>query len=157
MAKKRRQEADPIIEEEVVNSDDDDDEILDDGDDVMSSEEDGDAALLPSSTPASHPPITSDGRYHNKQRLLLLSSRGITARYRHLLEDLRTLIPHSKKESKLDVGKNYSGGGYGAAVNEIAEVRGCQSVLFLECRERGMGGYLWLGRASYANTVGGDG
>ena len=35
MAKKRRQEADPIIEEEVVNSDDDDDEILDDGDDVM--------------------------------------------------------------------------------------------------------------------------
>ncbi|EED92658.1 predicted protein, partial [Thalassiosira pseudonana CCMP1335] len=93
--------------------------------------------------------------YHNKQRLLLLSSRGITARYRHLLEDLRTLIPHSKKESKLDVGKNYSGGGYGAAVNEIAEVRGCQSVLFLECRKRGMDGYLWLGRTSYANTVGG--
>ena len=47
---------------------------------------------------------SSDGRYHNRQRLLVLSSRGITARYRHLLEDLRTLIPHSKKESKLDAG-----------------------------------------------------
>ena len=83
----------------------------------------------------------------------MISSRGITARYRHLLEDLRQLIPHAKKESKLDVGKNYSGGGYGAAVNEIAEVRGCQTVLFLECRKRGMDGYLWLGRTSNANVA----
>ena len=59
----------------------------------------------PPATSTVHPSIKSDGRYHNKQRLLVLSSRGVTARYRHLLEDLRTLIPHSKKESKLDVGK----------------------------------------------------
>lgn len=53
-------------------------------------------------------------------------------------------------------GKNYSGsgagGGYGAAVNEIAEVRGCHTVLFLECRKRGQDGYLWLGRTSHANS-----
>ena len=75
---------------------------------AISSEEDGDndndaPQLTP--LPVIKSSITSDGRYHNKQRMLLLSSRGITARYRHLLEDLRTLIPHSKKESKLDVGK----------------------------------------------------
>ena len=75
----------------------------------------------------------SDGRYHNKQRCLVLCSRGVTARYRHLLEDLRTIIPHHKKESKLDVGKS---GNTGKAVAEIAEIKGCNSVLFLECRKR---------------------
>lgn len=34
-------------------------------------------------------------------------------------------------------------------MNEIAEVRGCHSVLFLECRKQD--GYLWLGRTSHAN------
>ena len=75
----------------------------------------------------------SDGRYHNKQRCLILCSRGVTTRHRHFLEDLRTLIPHHKKDSKLDVGKG--AGGVGQAVNDIAEIRGCTSVLFLECRK----------------------
>ena len=39
----------------------------------------------------------SDGTYRNKQRVLLFSSRGITSRFRHLLADLRKLIPHHKK------------------------------------------------------------
>ena len=38
----------------------------------------------------------SDGRCHNKQRCFILCSRGVTIRHRHLLEDLRTLIPHHK-------------------------------------------------------------
>ena len=58
-------------------------------------------------------------------------------------------------------GKNYSGsssgGGYGAAVNEIPEVRGCHTILFLECRKRGQDGYLWLGRTSHANSAFQDG
>ncbi len=52
----------------------------------------------------------SDGRYHNKQRCLTLCSRGVTSRFRHLLEDLRTLMPHHKKESKLDADKGAKGG-----------------------------------------------
>jgi len=86
--------------------------------------------------------MQSDGRYRNKQRCLVLCSRGVTARYRHLLEDLRTLIPHHKKESKLDPGKR---DGIGQAVNDIAEMRSCNTVLFLECRKR-QDAYLWLGR-----------
>jgi len=162
MAKKRKQEPEPEEEEEVENvnnetGDADSDDIEMNNEALSSEEEDEDDAPPANLTPLPviQSSIKSDGRYHNKQRLLLLSSRGITARYRHLLEDLRTLIPHSKKESKLDVGKNYSGsgagGGYGAAINEIAEVRGCHSVLFLECRKRGQDGYLWLGRTSHAN------
>ena len=83
----------------------------------------------------------SDGKYRNKQRCLVLCLRGATARYRHLLEDLRTLIPHHKKESKLDCGKN----GAASAVNDIAQMRGCNTVLFLECRKR-QDAYLWVGR-----------
>lgn len=33
----------------------------------------------------------------NKQRVLLLSSRGITHRMRHLMNDIETLLPHVKK------------------------------------------------------------
>jgi ribosome biogenesis protein BRX1 len=124
MAKKRKQVVQPKVvveaveteEENVVDSgdDDDDDDIM--IDEIISSEEDDEGDnneqkqkpqvnLIPLPTAIKSSIASSDGRYHNKQRLLVLSSRGITARYRHLLEDLRTLIPHSKKESKLDVGK----------------------------------------------------
>lgn len=158
MAKKRKQEPEPEEEEEeAVSSEEEQQQQQDSDDENISTEEEDEAAEPIMPAPVIRSSITSDGRYHNKQRLLLLSSRGITARYRHLLEDLRTLIPHSKKESKLDVGKNYSngsaGGGYGAAVNEIAEVRGCHTALFLETRKRGQDGYLWLGRTSHANSA----
>lgn len=33
----------------------------------------------------------------NKQRVLVLPSRGITMRMRHLVNDLEALLPHSKK------------------------------------------------------------
>jgi hypothetical protein len=129
MAKKRKQVVQPEVaveaieteEENVVDSGDDDDDVI--IDEIISSEEDDEdegennndddeqqqkrspVTLIPLPTAIKSSISSSDGRYHNKQRLLVLSSRGITARYRHLLEDLRTLIPHSKKESKLDVGK----------------------------------------------------
>lgn len=41
--------------------------------------------------------------YTNKQRVLVFSTRGITARYRHLMEDLRNMLPHHKKEVKVGV------------------------------------------------------
>jgi len=89
------------------------------------------------------PSFISDGKYRNKQRCLVLCSRGVTARFRHLLEDVRTLMPHHKKDSKLDPGNN-SINAMGAAVNEIAEMKSCNSVLFLECRKH-KDCYMWLG------------
>lgn len=108
-------------------------EQLDDGD----HQDKGDDASTSIATTA---PFVSDGKYRNKQRCLVLCLRGATARYRHLLEDIRTLLPHHKKESKLDPGK----GGMAAAVNDIAEMRSCNTVLFLECRKR-QDAYLWVG------------
>ena len=40
-------------------------------------------------------------KYINKQRVLILCSRGVTARFRHLMEDVRRLVPHHKKDAKV--------------------------------------------------------
>ena len=59
-------------------------------------------------------------RYINKQRTLVLSSRGITHRDRHLLSDLRDLLPHSKKDVKFDAKDELS------TINELCEMKNCQ-------------------------------
>lgn len=140
--KEKEEESPPPVEEEeeLSEEEDDDNEPTNALDEVM--EESAPAA------PAATPLMESDGRYRNKQRCLILCSRGITARFRHLLEDLRTLIPHHKKESKLDPGAD----GVGRAITDIAEMRGCNTVLYLECRKR-KDAYLWLGRQNGGPSV----
>jgi ribosome biogenesis protein BRX1 len=41
--------------------------------------------------------IVPPKKYKNKQRVLMLSSRGITHRMRHFMNDLEALLPHVKK------------------------------------------------------------
>lgn len=72
---------------------------------------------------------TSGGLYRNKQRVLVITSRGITARYRHLLEDLKKLIPHHKKDNKLDTKGDVQ------TVNEVAEMKSCNQIVYLETRK----------------------
>ena len=55
-----------------------------------SEEEDNRGPLKLTSEKAVAP--TFDGQYVNKQRVLVFCSRGVTARARHLLEDLRKLV-----------------------------------------------------------------
>ena len=47
------------------------------------------------------PADTQPVKKKNKQRVLLLSSRGITHRMRHLMNDLEALLPHVKKGTSL--------------------------------------------------------
>lgn len=68
-------------------------------------------------------------RYTNKQRVLIVASRGITARHRHLLEDLKMLIPHHRKDSKLDSKGDIQ------MVNEIADLKSCNQIVYLETRK----------------------
>lgn len=75
-------------------------------------------------------------KYINKQRVLVFCSRGITTRYRHFMDDLRKLLPHHKKDVKLDAKDSFH------VVNEIAEIKGCNNTLFLEARKR-QDLYLW--------------
>jgi Brix domain len=129
-------ETDQAMVSAQPGGEEEEEEDIDDGNDDFQEDED-DKDEIPIEPEA----IQSDGRYRNKQRCLVLCSRGVTARYRHLLEDLRTLMPHHKKESKLDPGDT----GMGRAVNDIAAMKSCTSVLFLECRKR-QDAYMWLGR-----------
>mmetsp|Transcript_11034 Transcript_11034/g.41200 ORF Transcript_11034/g.41200 Transcript_11034/m.41200 type:complete len:286 (-) Transcript_11034:37-894(-) len=90
--------------------------------------------------------FASDGKYRNKKRVLVLSSRGITARYRHLVEDLRKLLPHQKKDSKFDAKGDLS------AINEIADVKSCNFCLYFEARKR-QDLYMWVSKQPTGPSV----
>jgi ribosome biogenesis protein BRX1 len=84
--------------------------------------------------------------YVNKQRVLMLSSRGITTRYRHLMEDLRALMPHHRKEVKHDDKKRLH------EINELCEIKSCNGCMFLEVRKK-QDLYLWLTRAPNGPSI----
>ncbi|KAL1915043.1 uncharacterized protein VTP21DRAFT_7748 [Calcarisporiella thermophila] len=90
----------------------------------------------------------SDGKdkQRNKQRVLVLSSRGINFRQRHLLNDLEAIMPHSKKDSKLDA-KSQLG-----VLNELAELNNCNNCIFFEVRKR-QDLYLWMSKTPNGPSV----
>jgi ribosome biogenesis protein BRX1 len=72
-----------------------------------------------------------------KRRVLMLSTRGIAFRHRHLMNDLEALLPHSKKESKLGSKSNLV-----EEVNELAELNSCDHIMLFEARKTDL--YLWM-------------
>lgn len=82
----------------------------------------------------------SKAKYKNKQRTLVFASRGISGAQRHLLNDLRDLLPHSKSEPKLDLKRNLR------EVNEICDMKNCNNCVFLESRKK-TDLYMWVARA----------
>ncbi|CDS12402.1 hypothetical protein LRAMOSA04596 [Lichtheimia ramosa] len=82
----------------------------------------------------------------NKQRVLMLSSRGIVYRYRHLLTDLEGLMPHAKKDSKFDTKNNLF------VLNELAELNNCNNCVFFEVRKR-QDLYLWMAKTPNGPSV----
>ena len=61
-------------------------------------------------------------KYTNKQRCLVLASRGISYRTRHLMKDLEALMPQYKKDVKKSL----------EAITEIAELKSCTYSIFFE-------------------------
>ncbi|KAI9448906.1 ribosome biogenesis protein BRX1 [Lactarius psammicola] len=82
----------------------------------------------------------------NKQRVLLLSSRGITHRMRHLMNDLEALLPHVKKDSKLD-SKNHLN-----LLPELADLHSCNNTLYFEAR-RHEDLYLWAAKTPNGPSI----
>jgi len=85
-------------------------------------------------------------RKRNKQRVLMLSSRGVTHRMRHLMNDLETLLPHVKKDSKLD-SKNQLG-----LLPELADLHNCNNTLYFEAR-RHEDLYLWAAKTPNGPSI----
>lgn len=88
----------------------------------------------------------SNRKFINRQRVLLISSRGITYRHRHLLNDIQSLLPHSRKEPKLDTKKSLY------ELNELAELYNCNNIMYFECRKH-QDLYMWLSKPPNGPTI----
>jgi len=73
----------------------------------------------------------------NKHRVLVFCSRGINFRARHLMMDLRNLIPHSRPDNKLDRKDKLF------IINEVAEMKNCDRCVFFEMRKK-KDLYMWV-------------
>lgn len=81
-----------------------------------------------------------------KEKVLVLCSRGTGARFRHLMLDCMQLLPHCKKDSKLDTKSDR------AVINEVAEMKGCTGVMFFETRKK-KDLYVWMSKSPEGPTV----
>ncbi|KAK2196760.1 bifunctional Ribosome biogenesis protein BRX1/Brix domain [Babesia duncani] len=89
--------------------------------------------------------LKTNPKYRYKQKTLLLANRGVTALGRFLLKDFKLLLPHYKAESKLE-GRS----GYGE-INQLVELAGCSSVLFIESKRHEM--LLWIAKSPHGPTL----
>ena len=104
-------------------------------------------------------------RIKNKQRVLLLSSRGITHRMRHFMNDIEALLPHVKKgasqrsstlaqiltvllllDAKLD-SKNHL-----HLLPELADLNNCNNTLYFEARKH-EDLYMWAAKTPNGPSI----
>jgi ribosome biogenesis protein BRX1 len=76
-------------------------------------------------------------KWINRQRVLVLCGRGINHRDRHLMKDLKTIMPHHRQDSKLERWKTLS------VINEVAEMKHCNMAMYFEGRHK-QDLYMWL-------------
>ncbi|KAJ6298097.1 hypothetical protein OIU76_019265 [Salix suchowensis] len=87
------------------------------------------------------------GGFRNKEKVLVTCSRRINYRYRHLMLNLVSLLPHCKKDSKVE-----STSTKGATLNELVELKNGSSSLFFECRKH-KDLYLWMAKSPSGPSV----
>lgn len=83
--------------------------------------------------------LNKNSRWKNKQRVLVLSTRGINFRHRHLMEDIKKLLPHHKSEVKWEKKQPFS------EISEMSELRSCNNIILLEAR-RHEELYMWVSK-----------
>jgi ribosome biogenesis protein BRX1 len=83
---------------------------------------------------------------NRKEKTLVLTSRGVVARFRHLMQDLLCLLPNAKKDAKID-SKNDK-----RAVVECAELRGSNNAIFFESRKR-QDSYAWFAKTPEGPSI----
>lgn len=89
---------------------------------------------------------SAGNHFKNKQRVMLLASRGISYRYRHLLKDLEALLPHSRKDSKFDEKGNIQ------LLTELADLNNCNNTIYFEVRKK-QDLYMWMAKTPHGPTM----
>nr|XP_022918223.1 ribosome biogenesis protein BRX1 homolog [Onthophagus taurus] len=95
---------------------------------------------------SSDEPIPKKVKWINKQRVMVFASRGISFRDRHLMEDLKKLMPHHKPESKMERSKTLS------VINEMCEMKNCNKAVMFEGRKK-KDLYLWMSNVPSGPSV----
>lgn len=81
--------------------------------------------------------LITKAKWKNKTRVCVFASRGVSYLQRHLMTDLRSLMPHSKPENKMARKETLF------AINEICEIKNCSKCLFFEAKKKA-DLYLWM-------------
>ncbi|MCI4386985.1 hypothetical protein PGIGA_G00069030 [Pangasianodon gigas] len=92
------------------------------------------------------PPPVSQGKWKNKERVLVFSSRGINFRTRHLMQDLKTMMPHSKADTKMDRKDKLF------VVNEVCEIKNCNKCIFFEAKKK-KDLYMWISNVPHGPSA----
>ncbi|EGD92671.1 60S ribosome biogenesis protein Brx1 [Trichophyton tonsurans CBS 112818] len=132
------------------SSEEDEEEEISEGDSEVGSDDDDEEDGGVKTTPKKSSQSQKNPTFMPKIRVLVLTSRGVSYRHRHLVTDLTALLPHTYKESKLDTKKSQ---GYNFLLNSLADLHSCNVVFFLEARKQGQDLYLWLSRPPNGPTL----
>ncbi|CAH1966600.1 unnamed protein product [Acanthoscelides obtectus] len=108
--------------------------------------EDSTTLELPPPVRHSDEPVQKKKKWVNKQRVLVLAARGINHRHRHLMEDMKKLMPHHKPESKMERSKTLS------IINEMCEMKNCNKAVLFEGRKK-QDLYMWLANVPNGPSV----
>lgn len=84
--------------------------------------------------------------YINKQHTLIVCSRGVSYRYRHLAKDLNSLMPHSKTDVKVHDKAHLF------YINEMCDLKNCTNCLYFEGRRKD-DCFLWMARTPDGPSV----
>ncbi|XP_064090015.1 ribosome biogenesis protein BRX1 homolog [Macrobrachium nipponense] len=100
------------------------------------------------------PPLVRDSdapppkkkKWINRQRVLIFGSRGLSFRERHLMQDLRAVMPHSKGESKKEKKDDIK------IINEMCEMKNCSKCIYFENRKK-RDLYMWVSNVPQGPSV----
>merc|ERR1712131_119111 len=86
------------------------------------------------------------GKWTNKERVLVFSSRGVDYRTRHLMKDLKTIMPHTKADTKMDRKDKLF------VINEVCEMKNCNKCLFFEAKKK-RDLYMWIANVPHGPSA----
>lgn len=90
---------------------------------------------------------TTDKRMTNRQKALVLGGRTMTSKDRHLLNELRGLMPHSREHSKIS-----RSGKLGDDIIELCSLHQCNSVLFIDPHRKDIS-YMWIAQSPSGPSI----
>lgn len=93
---------------------------------------------------------TTDKVMTNRQKCLVLGGRNMTSKARHLLIDLRGLMPHAREHSKMGGGAQHHS--VGTDLVEVCKLHQCNSFLYLEPHRSDVT-YMWLGQSPAGPSI----